>query len=105
MPKTPTTEWEAIWADVPDIPDVYRPIFEKHLPAMLEMFLDKAKDYGDMFKVLGSKGQFADINSKYWKLKHAVWDDKLLVGEPVEEIIDDMIVHLLLLKLCREEGI
>lgn len=91
--------------DAMTLPSPYREIFEKYLPEWAEEFLKKAIDYDDTYKHLGSKGQFSDINRKFWKLKRAVWDGKELVGEGVYEICQDIISHALLLIACIEEGI
>lgn len=91
--------------DLTDVPECYHPIFEKILPAFIERFITKSVDYDDTYKHLGSKGQFSDISRKYWKLKREVWEGIELQGEPVGEVIDDMLAHLLLLKLCQQEGI
>lgn len=56
------------------------------------------------FLLLGSRGQFAELNKKFWKLYHAVWLGEVeLIGEQVDEVIDDMIGHLLLMKYCVDE--
>lgn len=80
-------------------------IMDNIMPALVHRMVEKEKDYGDAYRHLGSRGQFSDINRKYWKLKRAVWDEKELVGEDVDEILDDIIAHCLLMKLCRLEGI
>jgi hypothetical protein len=71
-------------------------IFKDILPAVLERFVRKNADYGDSAKFLGAKGQFADINPKFWKLYRALWLGERLVGESVEEILHDLIGHCLL---------
>jgi hypothetical protein len=71
-------------------------IFQDILPSVLDRFLVKNADYGDTADFLGAKGQFADINPKFWKLKKALWDGEKLHGEPVEEILADLIGHCLL---------
>jgi len=71
-------------------------IVDSELPAALQRFIRKNVDYGDAAVHLGSKGQFADMNRKYWKLKAALWDGKKLTGEPIEEVLQDMIGHCLL---------
>jgi hypothetical protein len=73
-------------------------IVNQHLPGAIVRFLEKNGDYGDGSDEFGPRGQIMEISGKYRKLKAAVWDGQVLVGEPVEEIIDDMIAHLLLLK-------
>lgn len=46
--------------------------------------------------VLGVQGQFAEIWRKIWKLKRGMWDGETLVGEPVREVLLDMIGHCFL---------
>lgn len=74
------------------------------LPGLLSRFAIAAGDYRDAYKLLGEKGQFSDINRKYWKLKHAVWDGQSLEGEDVNQIAEDIICHCLLLLLIRWEN-
>jgi len=71
-------------------------VFEEVLPDVADLFLEKNKDYGDAAVHLGAKGQFADMNRKFWKMKSALWDGKKLSGEPIEEVVRDMIGHCLL---------
>lgn len=81
-------------------------IIEKVLaPQALERFLAKSEDYGDAYKLLGAKGQFSDINRKFWKLYKSVWCGEELQGEQPSECAEDIIGHcyLLLLLLEREE--
>jgi len=89
------------------VPEEYRPIFEKYMVDWAKMFADKCADYtgddGAVFKHLGSKGQFSDINRKYWKLKSAVWEGHPMVGEDVPEMVNDVISHCFLLLLCWDE--
>lgn len=93
--------WDAakIWQEGPDhfVTGQARAIFREILPDVLEKFLRKNADYGDdTAAFLGAKGQFADINPKFWKLKKSLWDGEELQGEPVEEILFDLIGHCLL---------
>ena len=76
------------------------------LPKVLELFLNKNKDYGDDFDEfkLGAKGQFVDLWRKVGKLKKALWDGKPLVGEQVPEIMMDLIGHLLLALLDPKQA-
>lgn len=72
-------------------------IFLDVLPDVLSRFVSKNADYGDdTANFLGARGQFADINPKFWKLKRALWDGKPLLGESVHEILSDLIGHCLL---------
>jgi hypothetical protein len=90
---------QEIWKEAePDqfATDQAEKIFKEILPAVLERFVRKNADYGGTAHFLGAKGQFADINPKFWKLKRALWDGEKLVGESVEEILEDLIGHCLL---------
>lgn len=77
----------------------YRVINEEIAPRVLEHFKAKQHDYrgGPAFLFLGSKGQFSDMNRKFWKLYAAIWEGQELDGEQPDEIAADMIGHLLLL--------
>lgn len=84
-----------------------------HVPLVLERMRNKSADYntGGMLpfephKVLGIKGQWADIWRKVWKLHKALWEGEKLEGEQPLEIIDDMVAHLLLTRdlLIQQEG-
>lgn len=68
------------------------------LPQVLELFLVKNQDYGDEMNAmkLGAKGQFVDIWRKVGKLKGALWDGKSMVGEQADEILMDLVGHILL---------
>lgn len=79
--------------------EAYQYINEVIAPQVLAHFKDKQRDYagGPAFLFLGSKGQFSDLNRKFWKLYAAVWEGKELEGEQPIEIAEDMIGHLLLL--------
>jgi hypothetical protein len=80
-----------------------RRIIEIILPRVVRRYLEKSKDYGENAQTLGLKGQFADINRKFVKLKRAWWDDKELHSESAEEVAEDMIAHLLLSLLFLDE--
>jgi hypothetical protein len=95
----PITAATKAWRNAEDgsyATDQSEEIFKNVLPAVLERFVRKNADYGGTAHFLGAKGQFADINPKFWKLKRALWDGEKLVGESVEEILDDLIGHCLL---------
>lgn len=72
-------------------------ITNRILPEFLERFINKSLDYRDAWKLLGTKGQFSDINRKFWKLYNAVWLDQELVGEQPYEIVEDIVGHCLIL--------
>lgn len=69
------------------------------LPVILNRFLAKNRDYGDGFLNLGPKAEFVRMANKFGKLKQALWDGQDLEFEQVDEIIDDLIGHLLLARL------
>lgn len=78
--------------------DAYAEIQDRIGPNVLSFFGHKAMDYdtGPAFQFLGSKGQFGDINRKFWKLYKAMWLEEELVGEQPIEILYDLIGHCLL---------
>lgn len=78
--------------------NAYKEIQDRIGPNVLQFFGHKAMDYdtGPAFQFLGSKGQFGDINRKFWKLYKAMWLDEELVGEQPVEILYDLIGHCLL---------
>lgn len=95
----PVRQAEKLWRQAEDgsyATDQAESIFKEILPAVLDRFVRKNADYGGTAHFLGAKGQFADINPKFWKLKRALWDGEKLVGESIEEILDDLIGHCLL---------
>lgn len=62
---------------------------------------EKAADYDgsdgeENHRVLGVRGQFADIWRKIGKLKNALWDGRTLKGEQPREILMDLIGHAFL---------
>lgn len=71
-----------------------RRILDYVMPATLELFLYKNKGYGDGADSLGARGQFADINRKYWKLRRALWEGEDLTGESLIEVCHDLVGHL-----------
>lgn len=80
--------------------DAYKEINHEITPEVLELFRSKQGNHtvGDHFLLLGARGQFAELNKKFWKLYAAVWEGSVeLIGEDVEEVAADMIGHLLLL--------
>jgi hypothetical protein len=98
-----------IWTKLAADEDAYatdqaRVIFSEVLPVALERFVRKNADYGSTAKFLGARGQFADINPKFWKLKRALWDGEQLIGESTEEILYDLIGHCLLTLYFLDQG-
>jgi len=81
-----------------DAAEAYQEIFDRIIPEAIEFFKSKTKDYegGPAFQLLGTRGQFADINRKFWKLFHIVWEGKPPEFESESEIKMDMIGHLLM---------
>jgi hypothetical protein len=71
-------------------------IIRRELTGVLTRFAEKSLDYKDGAQVLGIRGQFADMNRKWIKLRAALWDGQVLTGEPPDEILQDMIAHCLL---------
>lgn len=69
------------------------------LPKVVELYLNKSRDYdgslGDMIG-LGPQAAFVDIWRKVGKLKLALWDGRDMVGEQVDEILADLVGHVLL---------
>lgn len=83
--------------------DAYGVINDTIAPEALALFREKQANHttGSHFLLLGAKGQFAEINKKFWKLYAAIWTGEIeLIGEDVGEVAADMIGHLLLLLYC-----
>ena len=76
-----------------------RRILGQHLPDVISHFLSRNAEYGEEAHVLGTKGQFADINRKVIKLKRYLWDDVPLQpgAEDIPTIAGELIGHLLIL--------
>lgn len=85
----------------------YDTIFNEYVPEVIDFFRRKSEHYrsAEGFMTLGAKGQFADINRKFWPLKQAIWEGRPLTGEQPDEIIKDLIGHCFLMLWClRNEG-
>lgn len=84
-----------------------RRIVCKVLPQVMEKFAAKNAEYGENAFVLGERGQFSDIWRKIAKLKTAIWDGhpEQLVTEGPDEIMSDLIGHLLLTLDMREQDL
>ncbi len=59
------------------------------------LYRDKAAGYGDTGNALGARGQYADMNRKFGKLKHLLWDGNEVPesSEGIEEILLDLMGH------------
>jgi len=77
-------------------------IINEIVPDVLREFTRKSGDYGDSWRLLGAKGQFSDINRKFWKLYNSIWMGRELVGEQPAECVADIIGHCLLLLYILE---
>lgn len=70
------------------------------LPTALELYLKKSKDYGgnvmDRFG-LGPKAAVPDLTRKFGKIIDAVWHDKPLQFEQVDEVLRDLFGHILII--------
>ena len=73
------------------------------LPDLLTLFLVKNEKYAEVERGydLGDKGIIPDINRKLGILVARIWHGAAEVGESTDEVIDDMIGHLLLMKAKR----
>ena len=80
----------------------YAEILESIIPECIEHFRGKTQDYsgGPAFQLLGLKGQFADINRKFWKLYQFMWLGEEPKGESIEEILKDFFGHVMLSLYC-----
>lgn len=88
-----------------DLTPEYHVIVDEIMPDLMGRFISKAGDYGDAWKLLGAKGQFSDINRKFWKLYNSIWEGRELQGEQPAECAEDIIGHcLLLLYILRTEA-
>lgn len=77
------------------------------LPKAMELYLKKSKDYGgnvmDRFG-LGQKAAIPDMARKFGKLIDAIWCDKPLEFEQPDEILMDLIGHILIILDQRSQG-
>lgn len=72
-------------------------IITERLPNAVWRFLNKNEDYGTGSDEFGLAAQVHDLSRKYKKVFEAVINGKELTGEPLEEVIEDMIGHALLM--------
>lgn len=81
---------------VSGLPYTHWYILNKLLDEWADYFTEKGLDYREGANELGIKGQFADINRKFLKLRAAMWEERVLQGEPLREVLQDMIGHCFL---------
>lgn len=76
------------------------------LPDLMRLFLEKNRKYAEVERGydLGDKGIIPDLNRKLGILVARIWHGAAEVGEPTDEVIDDMIGHLMLMKAKRNRG-
>lgn len=79
-----------------DNEDMRRMITTIIVPMVVGRWLRKNEDYRGQQMFLGIKAQFIDINRKFWKLFHIVWEGKDPEFESEREVKIDMIGHLLM---------
>lgn len=60
-----------------------------------ELYMRKAAGYKSTADFLGAKGQFADMNRKFWRIYSMLWTEEVPPddGEGVEEILMDLMGH------------
>lgn len=79
--------------------DDARYILTVAIPEMLERFLEKNTKYARaQVHDLGVKGIVPDVNRKTSVIIDRLWHGAHVVGEGTEEVIDDLIGHLLLMR-------
>ncbi len=79
--------------------DDARYILTEVLPALLERFLMKNAKYRlAQVHDLGVKGVIPDINRKSSVIIDRIWNGQEQIDEDTEEVIDDLIGHLLLIR-------
>ena len=79
-----------------DNDEMRRMIVNIIVPTVVGRWLRKNEDYRGAQMFLGIKAQFIDINRKFWKLFHIVWEGKKPEFESERDIKMDMIGHLLM---------
>jgi hypothetical protein len=105
---TERTSPDTITYEIQNIPnDQALRIVQDILPKTLELYLKKSKDYGgnvmDRFN-LGQKAAIPDMARKFGKLIDAIWRDQPLEFEQPEEILMDLLGHILIILDQREQG-
>jgi hypothetical protein len=105
---TERTSPDTVTYEIQNIPnDQALRIVQDILPKALELYLKKSKDYGgnvmDRFN-LGQKAAIPDMARKFGKLIDAIWRDQPLEFEQPEEILMDLLGHILIILDQREQG-
>lgn len=100
--------FDAVTYEVTNIPNPQATrIVKEILPKALELYLKKSRDYGgnvmDRFE-LGEKAAIPDMARKFGKLIDAIWRDKPLQFEQPEEILMDLLGHILIILDQRAEA-
>lgn len=98
-----TVEYGQTGEVVPAVTDDARYILRRVLPKLMAQFLEKNRKYAEVENGydLGSAGIIPDLNRKLGILVARIWNDAPTVGEDTDEVIDDLIGHLLLMRAKR----
>lgn len=103
----PSMMWLRVGIPADQIPPHTQEILRGALSDAIALFVKKSVEYGETANHLGVKGQFADINRKYWKLKRLLWDENVpewAISEDAEEVLMDFFGHAILtIHYLREE--
>lgn len=84
---------------IPAATDDAKYLLAEVIPDLLERFLQKNAKYARaQVHDLGIKGIVPDINRKSSVIIDRVWHGAHTIGEDTEEVIDDLIGHLLLMR-------
>lgn len=98
-----TVEYGQTGEVVPAVTEDARYILRRVLPKLMAQFLEKNRKYAEVENGydLGSAGIIPDLNRKLGILVARIWNDAPTVGEDTDEVIDDLIGHLLLMRAKR----
>src|SRR5262245_41578594 len=66
------------------------------MPEWEEYFRQKQHDYSNDGNTFGPKGIIPDIDRKAKKIRRAIWDEEILMGEQPRELLLDLIGHCFL---------
>lgn len=99
---------DSVTYEIRNIPnDQAMRIVQDILPKALELYLKKSKDYGgnvmDRFG-LGQRAAIPDMARKFGKLIDSIWHGKKLQFEQEDEILQDLLGHILIILDQRAEG-